>query len=187
MSPQVAAIAVLAAVLIAAVLSDVRSRRIPNTLVLAGLGAACTLHLVAYLGGAVPLAGTPVWSPLAGLFTGGALLLPLYLLRACGAGDVKLMALCGAFVGPATAAHAVVYTLIAGGLLSLVVMAGRGVAAQALANVQFMLTNWLQRVRTGQGVSIDPLAQTAARLPYGIAIAMGTAAALFARGGAVIG
>lgn len=164
--------------LIAAVAFDLHSRRIPNKLVLAGLTSALALHAFALYSTATPLAGPAWWSPLAGIAAGFALMLPLHLLRAMGAGDVKLMAMVGAFIGPAAVLSAALYTLLAGGLLSLVFMLGRGVAAQTLANIRFMLTDWALRSSSGQGVRLPPLQTTAARLPYALAIALGSAAAL---------
>lgn len=104
--------------------------------------------------------------------------MPLYLLRACGAGDVKLMAMVGSFIGAPAVLTAAFYTLLSGGLLSLVFMLGHGVTAQALANVRFMLTHWMVRTQTGQGVQLEPLQHTAARLPYAVAISLGALAAL---------
>ena len=172
--------AILAALLLCAVAADLTSRRIPNTLVLTGLALAAALHAAALAFGqpALSLAGPAWWSPLTGLATGLALLMPLYLLRATGAGDVKLMAMVGAFVGTQTVLAATLYTLLAGGLLALVFMLGRGVAAQTLGNVRFLLTDWMQRAGSGQGARLAPLQTTAARLPYAVAIALGTAGAL---------
>ena len=170
--------ALLTALLLSAVIVDVRSRRIPNTLVLAGLALAFTAHLITLSTGSSPLAGRSWWSPLTGLLTGLASLLPLYLLRATGAGDVKLMGVVGAFIGAQPVLAATLYTLLAGGLLSLVFMLGRGVAAQTLANVRFLLTDWALRASSGQGARLAPLQTTAARLPYAVAIALGTGAAL---------
>lgn len=170
--------ALLTALLLSAVMVDLRSRRIPNTLVLTGLVLAFTVHFISLATGSVPLAG-PTWSaPLTGLLVGLASLLPLYLLHATGAGDVKLMGMVGAFVGVQTVLTATLYTLLAGGLLSLVFMLGRGVAAQTLANVRFLLTDWALRASTGQGARLAPLQATAARLPYAVAITLGTGAAL---------
>lgn len=170
--------ALLAAILLGAVVVDLRHRRVPNTLVLSGIALAFTAHLSSLALGWLPLAGPAWWSPLAGMSAGFVLLLPLHLLRATGAGDVKLMAMVGAFVGTPTVVAATLYTLLAGGLLSLVFMLGRGVAAQTLANVRFMLTDWAVRTTTGQGARLAPLQTTAARLPYAVAIALGTGAAL---------
>jgi len=170
--------AVLAAALLGAVVFDLRSRRIPNRLVLAGIGLALALHAAAAITGSPALAGHAWWAPLAGLGSGLAVMLPLYLLRATGAGDVKLMAMVGTFIGAPATLAAALCTFAAGGLLSLVFMFGRGVAAQALANVRFLLTDWMVRAGSGQGAGLAPLHATAARLPYGVAIAAGTAASL---------
>lgn len=170
--------ALLVALLVPAVVVDLRSRRIPNRLVLSGIALAFIAHATALITGSVPLAGPAWWSPLTGLLGGFALLMPLYLLRATGAGDVKLMAMVGAFVGAQAVLDATLYTLLAGGLLALVFMLGRGVAAQTLANVRFLLTDWALRLSSGQGARLAPLQTTAARLPYAVAIALGTGAAL---------
>lgn len=174
----IAQLVALALVIAVAVVTDLRSRRIPNVLVLSGIAAALLSHAAIWLAGSPALAGTALWSPLAGLATGFAFLLPLHLLRAMGAGDVKLMAMVGAFVGPGTVVTATLYTLLAGGLLSLVFMLGRGVAAQTLSNLRCLLTDWAVRAGSGQGARLPPLQTTAARLPYALAIALGTAASL---------
>lgn len=95
-----------------------------------------------------------------------------------GAGDVKLLAMVGAFIGPGAVLNAFVYTLLAGGLLSLVFMLARGVAAQTFSNLRYLLTEWGVRAGIGQGLRLAPLANTAARLPYALAISVGTVAAL---------
>jgi len=170
--------ALLATLLLAAVAVDLRSRRIPNTLVLAGFALALVSHASSIAWGRVPLAGSAWWAPLAGMGAGFSMLLPLYLLRATGAGDVKLMAMVGAFVGAPAVLTVTFYTLLAGGALSLAFMLGRGVAAQTLANLRSLLTDGALRATTGQGARLAPMQTTAARLPYAVAIALGTGAAL---------
>jgi prepilin peptidase CpaA len=170
--------ALLATLLAGAVLSDLRSRRIPNRLVVAGIGLALAVHAVATITGSPALAGRSWWAPLAGFSAGLALLMPLHLLHAMGAGDVKLMAMVGAFLGAPGTLVAALYTLAAGGLLSLVFMLGRGVSAQALANLRLLLADWMLRAGSGQQMRPAPLQATAARLPYAVAIALGTAASL---------
>lgn len=173
-----AAITLLVVLLLCAVRADLSSRRVPNRLVLAGLVLAVLSHAWALGSGSSPLAGPAWWSPLLGLLAGLAVFLPLYLLRAMGAGDVKLMAMVGAFLGTPAVFDATLYTLLAGGLLALVFMLGRGVALQTLGNVRFLLTDLLLRLRNGQGARLAPLETTAARLPYALAIGLGTVAAL---------
>ena len=170
--------AFLAALILGAAVCDLRSRRIPNRLVLLGVGVAFALHACAAITGSPALAGRQWWAPLAGFGTGLALLMPLHVLHAMGAGDVKLMAMVGTFLGAPATLAAVLYTFVAGGLLSLVFMLARGVAAQALGNLRFLLTDWMLRSGSGQGVRLAPLQATAARLPYAVAIALGTAASL---------
>jgi prepilin peptidase CpaA len=161
-----------------AVIEDIRSRRIPNTLVMSGIALAMVLHSLAMIQASDSLAGPAWWSAPAGMAAGLALMLPLYMVRAMGAGDVKLMAMVGAFIGAGPVLWATLCTLIAGGLLSLVYMLGRGVAAQTLSNVRALLFDWTVRVGSGQGIRISPLENTAVRLPYALAIALGTLASL---------
>lgn len=162
-----------------AVASDLRARRIPNWLIAAGLVLAVLAHALALVIDETPLAGNSLFAPLAGLIVGGALLLPLYLLRACGAGDVKLLAMVGAFVGPNAALGAALYTLVAGGALSLApLMFTRGVAVQTLRNLRLLLTPSNAHALAASGLRADPLRATALRLPYAVAIAIGAITAL---------
>ena len=83
---------VLSLGLAAAVVTDVRTRRIPNWLTAAMAGAGFGL---AFGGGVV----TPAQAAL-GLLAGLLLMMPGHVIGATGAGDVKLMAAVGAIVGP---------------------------------------------------------------------------------------
>lgn len=170
--------AVLLCLLLVAVTTDLRSRRIPNTLVLTGMLLALAAHALSLAADLPALAGDRWWAPLTGLAVGLIALLPLYLLRATGAGDVKLLAMVGAFVGVPTIWSAALYTLLAGGLLSLALMFGRGVTARTVDNIRCLLTDWALRLHTGRGAALAPLDTTAARLPYALAISAGTVIAL---------
>jgi prepilin peptidase CpaA len=176
--------ALLAVLLIIAVGYDVTSRRIPNALVFAGATLALFLHSVLPAGSglvdAVP-GGIGFLKSLAGLGVGLALLLPLYLVRAAGAGDVKLMAMVGAFVGPLDAVGAVVCTFIAGALLSLIVALKAGVLRQAARNIKLISYSAFARLAAVQGPVFDARTDTVARMPYALAIAAGTFAYLALR------
>lgn len=161
----------LAAVLVAAVASDLRARRIPNRLIAVGLVSAMTLHVVALAAALVPPAGRGAASPLAGALCGAASLLPLYLVRGCAAGDVKLLAVVGAFLGAPLAFVAGIATYVAGGVLALVFLLRRGVARRTAENLRSMVTR-------GHVRPLPSVRDTASRLPYAVAIASGTVAAL---------
>ena len=77
---------------------DVRTRRIPNALTFGSAIVAVAFHaLDAGAMRAVP--GAIAWSA-AGCVVGFLLFLPLFLLGGMGAGDVKLLAAMGAWLGP---------------------------------------------------------------------------------------
>ena len=89
--------------------------------------------------------------------------------------DVKLVAVVGAFLGASAVTAAFIYTLLAGGLLSLFMLRDASVLTRVMANLRAHLAEHPRGTP-----SPTPLARTAARLPYAVAIAMGTAAALVA-------
>jgi prepilin peptidase CpaA len=169
-SPAIALWGLLAA----AVWHDVRRRRIPNRLVFAGALLGVLLNSLALPG----VAAAGPWLALGGLATGLGLLMPMYAMKALGAGDVKLMAMVGAFVGPRNAVFAVLCSLAAGGVLALAVALYQGTLRQALANAwQLLLQGWLRAV-AGEAPQLGAPAVSSASLPYAIAIAAGTAISL---------
>jgi prepilin peptidase CpaA len=176
--------------LLAAAWSDIRSRRIPNVLVFPGAIAGVLLHtLLPQEMGALGILGS-----LAGLGTGLALLLPLYLLRIMGAGDVKLMAMTGAFLGAQETVTALLCVLLAGGVLALGAALWQGKLGVLWRNLNVMLLGALAggaitglpvSGKPGEAIGGDGAADTvedavesttesAGTLPYGVAIAAGT-------------
>jgi prepilin peptidase CpaA len=168
---------VLGLALAAAVWHDVKARRIPNSLILAGSAGAILLHLALPAGAGLfrDPAGSPgLLTALAGFASGLLLLLPFYLLRALGAGDVKLMAMTGAFLGPAGVAGATLLSMLAGGILALAVALWCGQLRPVVENVGHMLRSVLLRSLGGVDARLDAPAGTTGQLPYAIAIACGT-------------
>ena len=109
-----------------------------------------------------------------GTAVGFAALFPLYALRAMGAGDVKLMMVVGAFLGPLQTLGVVVLTFAAGGVLALVMALWQRSLGRMLTNLRFMLTTSMVRAAGGDSPRLEPLQHTAGRMPYAVAIAAGT-------------
>lgn len=162
---------VLAAVLLVLVAVaawfDLKSRRIPNWLVLVGLVASLALQIV-FSG----IDGFKAWG--LGLLVGFGLFLPLYILRAMGAGDVKLMAMVGAFLGPVSGLGAVLTTLLIGGALAVAVALWSGILKDTLTNIRFVLTAALFKALSGGEMQLERPPTSTGNLPYAVAIAVGT-------------
>jgi prepilin peptidase CpaA len=170
-------IGALFSALLIAVLTDLRARKVPNALVLAGLFAGLAFQAIAEAGKGifdVPAGAIGVLPALGGIAVGFAALFPLYLLRAMGAGDVKLMMVIGAFLGPQQTFGVVMLTFVAGGVMALAMALWQRSFAQLALNLRFMLTTSMVRMAGGDSPRFEPLAQTAGRMPYAVAIAAGT-------------
>jgi prepilin peptidase CpaA len=168
--PPVSAVAVVALVAAAAV-CDLHSRRLPNALTFGA--AAIALALQGVTGGWPALASSGL-----GCAVGLALFFPLYALGGMGAGDVKLLGAIGAWLGPMGAVWTGLYGAIAGGAMALVVALGRGYARTALRNVGTMLRVWsVVGVQPVEGLTLAD--RNSARLPYALPLAVGALATLW--------
>jgi prepilin peptidase CpaA len=162
----------LVALLLAAAFSDIQTRRIPNRLIL--LGFITSFGIQIFFGG-----DGRFFSWTLGLLSGLGLFMPLYFFRAMGAGDVKLMAMVGAFLGPTSILGAALTILLAGGILALFVALWRGSLSRTITNVRSMLLHTLLKTIQGNGAHIEVNPSSAGNLPYGVAIAVGTFIHLF--------
>jgi prepilin peptidase CpaA len=151
---------------------DLHSRRIPNLLTLGAAAAAFVLAAVH---------GLPTFeSTLIGWLIGLALWLPVYALGGMGAGDVKLIAAIGAWLGPLGAVHAALYSAVVGAVMALVVALANGYLREACANVRLLVTHWCvaglspQRQLTLEGTR-------GPRLAYALPTLVGTAVAVWFR------
>jgi prepilin peptidase CpaA len=157
-------------ILIEAALIDGWKLKVPNWLtfhmVLGGLGFA------AYTGGSAGF----FWA-LSGAVIGLALLMPLHMIGGMGAGDVKLMAGIGAWMGPSLTVGAFIASALVGGVMAV---------AMVLWSGQW-IKHWVQFHAIGHEIltvrNPAKLATTAAArkptmmlLPYGIPIAVGSIA-----------
>lgn len=155
----------LSLVLAIACVTDLRAQRIPNWLTYPSMCAALVLHGV--LGGADGL----VFS-ISGLGAGLGLMLLPFLMGVMGAGDVKLLAAAGAFMGARSVLSAFMLTSLFGGVYALIVLAFH---RRALAVRLRALKDAALFAAAGGGLSLA-LPEDGARLPrlcYGLAIAAG--------------
>jgi len=152
-----------------AALTDLAMRKIPNVLILSGLMLALILHLLSGQPGA------PVSQWLAGAFAGFFLFLPLYLLRGMAAGDVKLMAMVGAFTGPWQALQIAGLSVLVGGVIALLMLLFSGRWQDSARNLKLICKPLLLRLL---GVPLLPVPlppqASVGGIPYGVAIALGT-------------
>jgi len=163
--------AALLSILVLASWTDLQHHRIPNVLSLGGILLGIALHT-----GVSGISGFA--TGLVGAAVGIGIFLPFYLHRGMGAGDVKLMGAVGAFLGPHNALLATGLSLLAGGLLGIIILVLRGglkaLAVRYFATFKcFLLTGKIshQPPETGE--------VAATKFPYAAAIGIGTVVALW--------
>jgi prepilin peptidase CpaA len=149
---------------------DIRYRRIPNWLVLTGIVTGFAWNLYA--------AG---WSGLghaaAGFGLGFALYFPLYLLRARGAGDVKLLAAVGAIVGPGNCFWIFLLTALLGGVIAMAWLLLRKRVRHTFFNLSWIMSDLLKlRAPYRSSDELDVTTAKGMRLPHGAMIAVGAVA-----------
>ena len=160
----------LGALLVMAACIDIKRNRIPNWLV---FGGAVYGLLYNTLFPVYPRE-VGILFALGGSGIGLAMLLPMYALRVMGAGDVKLMAMAGAFLGASATLNAVLATLIAGGVLAMVLALFNGTVGRMVRNVAMMFRGTMLTFATGVGGLTVHGGPSAGKMPYGVAIATGT-------------
>lgn len=156
---------------------DIRYRRIPNWLVLPAVLLGFALNALISL---------DVMEGLmyAGKGFGLAVLIymPLYMLRGMGAGDVKLAAALGAFVGWLNWLFLFVFAAVIGGVLALILMLAYGRFRKTLWNTAYILWEMMHlRAPHHRSEELDVQSPRAFTLPHGAVLALGTLALVGAR------
>lgn len=165
--------AALTVLLCLSVWFDLRSRRIPNVLTVAGLGVALLLRATWGVGALVDgVAGASLALVLA--------LLP-FAVGMLGGGDVKLLAAVGGFMGPGQLIGAFLAIALVGGVLALL-EALRRRALGAVVSRSFGVVKYLALFgRSGYRPTLE--SEGVMTVPYGLAIAVGSLTWWFAAGG----
>ena len=149
--------------------ADVRTRKIPNRLTFPAIVLALATHAV--FGGWQGLMAS-----LAGLAVALALV-PGWLMRWMGAGDVKLMAAVCAWMAWPQAVIALLASLVAGGVIALIVAARRRVLWNALRGAA--LTGASIVARTTGPVAMP--VTSGLRFPFALAVLAGSTMALWVK------
>jgi prepilin peptidase CpaA len=169
---------ILLGILVAiAAVFDIRSRRIPNWLVLAGLVVGVGWNVYAW---GVVGKDSGLLRAAEGLGLGFILYFPLYLIRARGAGDVKLLAAVGAVVGPGNCLWIFLLTAVLGGVLAIILLMFRGRMRKTFFNVGMIIEDLVHfRAPYRSSDELDVTTNKGLRLPHGAIIAVGTLAFLY--------
>ena len=99
-------------ILLAACFTDLRSRKIPNQLILVGVFLGLVINCI------IPIEGRVIYG-LEGLMLGLGLMLVPYAFKMMGAGDVKLFAVMGLFFGSSHIIMVGLHMMLWGGVLAL--------------------------------------------------------------------
>jgi prepilin peptidase CpaA len=156
--------AVTTALVGGAMITDIRWRRIPNSLTFTALVTALLIRAL-FQG----------WAGL-GLAIGGAVLAPTLLLvahmgKGLGMGDVKLAMAIGAILGPVLAAVAMLVTTLVGGIMAAAIMTANG---RGLAPLLTVLSIGLPFSRKTGAKRPAGDGRAPLTMPYGVAIGLGS-------------
>jgi prepilin peptidase CpaA len=145
---------------------DWRTSKIPNWLTVAGFTFGVGMR-------SVILGWHGAWSSLEGAGLALAVLLPVVLLGALGAGDWKLMGAIGALLGPAAMLVVLLVTILVAGVMAILTIIRAGKVITTLRNMieilkGFFILGW----RANPKFTIDNPGLL--KLPFGVAAALAT-------------
>ena len=169
--------AVLLALLTIASITDYRTYKIPNWLTASGILFGLVYSIF------IPFSRDFgfLWA-VGGMMLGFIVMLPCYALRIMGAGDVKLMAMVGAFLGVDDCFRAIIHSFIVGGIAALGFALLNKSMTRMLQNVKNITQAMMFSVVGGYKPDVRITAsQSIGKMPYGICISVGTAGYVVAK------
>jgi len=148
---------------LAAGVTDLRWRKIPNWLTYPAIPGAIVMHAIAagWPGARLSLLGTAL---------GLGLLLPLVLIRSLGGGDWKLVGALGAFFGSQRLITVLIATLLINGFMAICMVIWTRRVGQTLRNLGRMIAAFFSLHLPGSELTIDN--PDAAKVPFGVAAAI---------------
>jgi prepilin peptidase CpaA len=168
---------ILGIFMLVASVEDIKRKRVSNRLLIGMLCAGILLNAIDPPGLHQGLLSSPV-GPVGvrmaffGGLVGLGLLLPLYLLRAFGAGDIKLMAALGSFFGPTEIINLALSILVTGGVFAMLRLIWIDKTQLALAHIAGLVSS----VTNSNAQRLDPPTQSIERMPFVPAMAVGVLA-----------
>jgi prepilin peptidase CpaA len=162
-------VVVTAFALVAAV-SDFRKFRVPNVVTMPLLASGLLFHSI--VGGPDGLQTSVL-----GVLAGSGILLALFVLGMMGAGDVKLMAGVGAWLGTSLTLYVFIIAAVATGIYSLVILTRQRAVRRALVSVYVTFCQIAVLTRhLGAGDRLEAATQAEDRrarlVPFGVMIAI---------------
>lgn len=156
-------IVLLFVILTSALVSDIKERRVSNQLIGIGFlfGVALNLFLYGFNG---------TVDSILGMLTGLVLLIVPFAMRVIGGGDVKLLMVIGAFLGPNMTINSFLYSAVIGGLISLVILLQSNKASVVLKRLG---KNLLSIVLVRSIIPVDQI-ELQSTIPYVVPIYIGT-------------
>jgi prepilin peptidase CpaA len=158
---------VLLAVLVPAAICDCRGGKIPNWITYGGIAAGLVGHML--VGGVTGNDRVMGFSDAAaGLAVGFLPLAAVWLAGGMGGGDAKLMGAIGALMGPRFALAGIFYGFAVAAIMAIFVIIKRRELRKTLARIgRFFYLSLLP------GKKIDPATPDSAKIPIGMALAVG--------------
>ena len=161
LSATIPASAALIALL--AAYTDLRWRRIPNWLTVSGFLLGLGLNAAVSGWGGLK-------SSLLGAGLGLLVLFPFVILRSLGAGDWKLAAAIGSFVGPGRLLDLLLASIFVAGAMAVALIIYKGRVRETIRNMKHLLRSLATFHMPGPEVSLDN--PHSLKVPYGVALAL---------------
>ena len=160
-----------ALVVVVAMVTDLRSRRIPNALTFTAFAVALLMRIIFQGWSGLGLA-------LAGAVVAPGVLLLIHMGRGLGMGDLKLAAVVGAFLGPMLALAAMICGAVVGGVLAIAFLMRRGQLFSDLFGLFLIGLPFVKARKSPDVPAVTPDVPTVApaplTMPYGVAIGIGS-------------
>ncbi len=148
--------------------TDIRSRKIPNWLTI-------PLIVIAPLGWGIAGGWHSLLLSLCGVILGMALLIIPAIMGGMGGGDLKLLMAFGALGGPIYVTNVFIYTVIAGGIAAVLLLAKQGELIRMIKEGSL----WLWWLLISRGAIKTSVTASKLTMPYALCLAFGAVIALY--------